>query len=1209
MIRRRKILLLLAGLFGLILALSVLLYFSASKLINSETVKEKINVYLLGKAGAGITYGNSEVYLFPLPEIIFHQVGISIPGKAEGSVSSLRVYPDLLLLIKGRVGIARVSLETPHFAIRMSEDTEKPSLEQIEEKIRSAVHYLVTTTPGLNISIRDGKLDLIKEDKTAFSFDLIQSRLRASGEDLDIELNSRSELWDGFSFSSSIKADGLKSKGTIRLTHLHPDILIERISKETAGQIGVSDVDLSAKFETSGLRVVNASIESSASELSVSRGKKQVAMGNTIIKGDVEIATDTVSVHIKQAKFNRPALNLSGLCSVNRKSGIITVNIEQKSIAVEPLRKAALDIGGDIPLIRSIFAIVQGGEISDLRFHTAGKSLDELGRTESIRIAGKMRTGTIYIESRDFTFQNVTGDVLVSRGILDGNNVGASLWNHRCSDGRLKVGLKGEDALFHLDARVKADMAQLPSFLKHKDLLKNEDVLHELDRIHNLRGSAEGRLILGDRLDSVRVKIALDHMNITARYEPLPFPLEVTGGQFSFDEKTLGLADAGGSMGGSSFSGLTARISLSDPYDLEITGGRLSIFADEIFPWVTAFEEIRPVLKDVRSIKGVISVSSADLRGPLQQPKGWKFKVNGDARKLTVDAAFLPGRAEEMSGMFTITQNELSLKNMQSKIIDSLTTVTGTVREFPSDIGSIDLALQGEIGPRVTAWVSELINLPSEMKIRAPFSVADGILSIEKGKKTAFKGGFLFGQGTHVSLSLTKTPDSTTIRDLTVKDRSSNLDASLVLTRETIDASFRGSLAPQTLSAIFADSIYSQASLEGSFRTHVVIERPEQSTAEGRLAGKNIRVPWDRDTPLVVRHIELMAKEQGVVVDAAELAAGGMTFKVKGTLSRLPAWFAVDMDISSDGIEWETFANILRGRERAVKGEKTAGFLKDFPLRGTMRLRSDFFRYRQFRWEPLNADVSFDGKTLLIEAKKAALCGVSTTGTIGVTEQGLKIDVALSAKDLAFEPTVLCLTDKNIDFTGIFQMDAHLKSEGKIGDIANRLDGTFALSAKDGKILKAKPLDKTFDLLNESENFKGQFPDLDREKISYSALKIRGSIREQKIQIEEGVLDASAMAIMARGYLDLDNETLDLNAFVSPLKTVHRVARKIPVLRHVIGGSLVSIPVKISGNMKDPQVRFLSLSAIGSETLGMAQRIFRLPVTLVEPIFPVRKEE
>ncbi|HSB31319.1 MAG TPA: AsmA-like C-terminal domain-containing protein [Candidatus Sulfobium mesophilum] len=1198
---KRRIFLLLASLTGLIFILFFVLYYSAAKLIDSEFVKEKIRVYLLEKAGTDITFANSEFHLFPLPEIIFDRVGISIPYKAEGSASSLRVYPNLFSLIRGNFAISKVGIEAPRFTFRISKDTEKPTLEKIEEKVRSITHYLVSETPGVQIVIRDGKLDVKEEEEIAFSFDLIKSRLNTSKKTVDIELASRSNLWDNISISSSIEAGDLKSKGTIRLTRLHPKALIAGLPKKSVRGIGISDVDLSMKFQASGLKMVHVSTESSVSDLSLSRGKKQISLGEAIIKGNIKIEPDTVSVLIDEAKISRPALNLSGQYTRNRSSGMTTADLKGESIAVQPLREAALAVGGDISLITDIFTYMQGGKISTLHIHSSGKSLDELGRTNNIRITGKMHAGVVYIKSKDLTIQDVAGDVVISEGILKADHVGASVGNNSCSGGKLRVGLKGKDATFHLDTLVKTDVEELPSLLKDKHLLENEAVLHEMDRVHNLRGKAEGRLTLGDRLDSVHVKILIDNMNLSARYEPLPFPLAVTKGKFFFDEKNIELADSGGSIGGSSFSGLTARLRLADPNDLEIVGGRLSLSAGEIYPWITSFEKIRPVLNDVRSLDGTVFISGINLRGPLYQPKEWKFQANGEAKNLTVDAAFLPGKAEEMNGTFAITQNELSLKNIHSKIIDSMITVSGSVREFPSDIRNIELVLQGKIGQEVNTWIAELIKLPPELKIRSPFSVADGVLSIEKSRQTAFSGMLLFGQGTQVSLNVTKTPDSTLIRDLTVKDRSHDLAASIALTKETIDLSLKGTLTSQGLNSVFVQSTFSDAALEGAFRAHIVLEHPNQSTAEGRLKVENIPIPLGSDIPVVARHIALEAKKQSVVINMAELAAGDMTFKARGTASSRPEWFAVDMDISANGIDWETFAKMLQKREHAAR--KDTAVMKDFPVRGTMRLKSDFFRYLQFKLEPFNADVSFDGKKVLIAAKKAALCDVSTTGYLSIEEKGIKLDISVSAKDLEFRPTILCLSNRHSDFTGTFQMDARLRGEGKISEIADRLDGTFTLSARDGKILRSDKLDKTFNLLNESENFKGQFPDLEREKISYSAINIRGAIRENRILIEEAILDSSVIGILMRGSVDISEETLNINAFISPLKT-----GKIPILGHVMGGTLVSVPVKISGNIKDPKITFLSPSAVASETLGILGRLFKLPVTLVEPVFKQEKK-
>jgi len=243
----------------------------------------------------------------------------------------------------------------------------------------------------------------------------------------------------------------------------------------------------------------------------------------------------------------------------------------------------------------------------------------------------------------------------------------------------------------------------------------------------------------------------------------------------------------------------------------------MRISADEIFPWITSFEKIKPVLKDLPSVKGTIVVSSITMQGPLYQKKDWKFLVNGELKKFTLDATFLPGKAEETSGMFTITQDELNLK---------------------------------------------------------------------------------------------------------------------------------------------------------AIRIHHCM--------------------------------------------------------VKGTMDTSPAWFSVDMDIASEGFDWETVEKIVRGTKNAKdsKNSKEAGFLENFPLKGTLRLQLDSFKYRQFKWEPLHADVSFDGETMRIRSKKAALCGISTTGDVDITPEGVEIDIALSAKNLQLQPTILCISDKKADITGRFEMTA-----------------------------------------------------------------------------------------------------------------------------------------------------------------------------------------
>jgi hypothetical protein len=58
------------------------------------------------------------------------------------------------------VQFSKLSFESPRFTVALSEDTEKTSLEQIEEKIRSFARDLTSTAPAMFVTIRKGKVDL-----------------------------------------------------------------------------------------------------------------------------------------------------------------------------------------------------------------------------------------------------------------------------------------------------------------------------------------------------------------------------------------------------------------------------------------------------------------------------------------------------------------------------------------------------------------------------------------------------------------------------------------------------------------------------------------------------------------------------------------------------------------------------------------------------------------------------------------------------------------------------------------------------------------------------------------------------------------------------------------------------------------------------------------------------------------------------------------
>ncbi len=58
-----------------------------------------------------------------------------------------------------------------------------------------------------------------------------------------------------------------------------------------------------------------------------------------------------------------------------------------------------------------------------------------------------------------------------------------------------------------------------------------------------------------------------------------------------------------------------------------------------------------------------------------------------------------------------------------------------------------------------------------------------------------------------------------------------------------------------------------------------------------------------------------------------------------------------------------------------------------------------------------------------------------------------------------------------------------------------------------------------------------------------------------------------------------------------------------------MGGTLFSIPVKVSGNLNDPDATFLAPSAVGTKIPKILENILGLPVEIISPDHPYKQEK
>ncbi len=304
------------------------------------------------------------------------------------------------------------------------------------------------------------------------------------------------------------------------------------------------------------------------------------------------------------------------------------------------------------------------------------------------------------------------------------------------------------------------------------------------------------------------------------------------------------------------------------------------------------------------------------------------------------------------------------------------------------------------------------------------------------------------------------------------------------------------------------------------------------------------------------------------------------------------------MDLSADGLDWGKVKRILakgnekRNRERGENGGT-------YPLQGILRVKSDYFTYGSFTWSPFHADISFSHDEVSVSVTEANVCGIATPGILKVSPEGFLLDVKPVSKNQELDPTLACLWDKKGLMVGNFDLWGNLRGQGKYDELARSLRGDGEFLATGGRIYRFGLLAKVFALLNVTEIFVGKLPDLVKEGFAYDSIKAKANLHGGNLTVKEGIVDSPSMKIIWQGDIDLITKKLDLTVLVAPLKTPDRIIEKIPWVGEILQGTLISIPIKVKGDIRDPTVTPLSPSAVGSEILGIMKRILRLPFKII----------
>jgi hypothetical protein len=558
------------------------------------------------------------------------------------------------------------------------------------------------------------------------------------------------------------------------------------------------------------------------------------------------------------------------------------------------------------------------------------------------------------------------------------------------------------------------------------------------------------------------------------------------------------------------------------------------------------------------------------------------------------------------------TEQKFSLAGFQVAALDAWISVSGGIENYlEKGVNHADMTFQGNLGPEATQWVSELIRLPSEISIRPPVSISKAHLVWDRAGKTTFVGNLVVNKGPKVSIDFLQTPKELTIKHLHVEDETSNSSLNLSSTEKEISLGFTGKLTEKTMRRLHRGYQLLRGRIEGDFRTRVFLEQPMRSTAQGRLMAQDIIVPVDIKMPMKIDSMALAAQDNKVNLESAICTWGDTSLDLTGTLSTSETDLLFDMDVSTDLLEVNKLVEGLGEDPKQDDGRAEAGSW-DLPLQGTLRLKSKNLTFEGYNWSPVNADISFKHGTLIAVVTQADLCGISTPGELEITAKDLRLDFEPVSKNQDINFTLDCLWGAKGTATGRFDLESKVMSQGRTEDVVRSFQGNIEFRAEDGRIYMHDEfgvLGKVFTRLSVTEMFQGKLPDMNTAGFPYKTAKIRAKLGDGKLSLDEAHINGEGMQVFGHGNVDLVNENLDLEIAVAPFKTVDTVVKHTPLIGRIFGGTLVSVPVKVTGDWSDPQVDAMDPSSVGSGLLGIIQRTVTLPVDLVQPLAPEEKEK
>lgn len=305
------------------------------------------------------------------------------------------------------------------------------------------------------------------------------------------------------------------------------------------------------------------------------------------------------------------------------------------------------------------------------------------------------------------------------------------------------------------------------------------------------------------------------------------------------------------------------------------------------------------------------------------------------------------------------------------------------------------------------------------------------------------------------------------------------------------------------------------------------------------------------------------------------------------------------INLKSDGLEWEPLHALF-----AQDQEKTTR--PALPKRVILRLDTDYFSAGRWTARPARAEIAFNPDGTHIRLNEATVCGIHLSGTAMVQPANLELNFRTTAVRRPLAPTLDCFSGKDLRITGMYNLSGAFTSTGEASKWFDHLRGSVSFAARAGRIYHDLAVVQALEYLNTTDLLKGKFPNSAREGVPYDSMTFRGTVEKRVLRMDEVIVSSPVADVTGRGVLNLSSRTIDSIYLVAPFPSTDAVLKNLPLLKHIFGGTLVTIPVSVKGPYENPTVTALPPDQVADELGQMMKRLLMLPFTLISPYLPIK---